>query len=464
MITITEKKLGNEVYYIKTVTDDSRIISEQRIHPQSAVVSRNGKDYYLLYNSDMEVDSKAFTYINVSISERSHNTQIKAVEALKFLVAFEELVGKPLEVFLPADITSLKYFLHGYAPEGQTCTMDLTTVRSNVTVNGYLSVYRGYLQFLGIDKHPLFQTTAKQSRPFQGADKYTMKSQAYRANDRTPKKFVEVPKYISVDEFIKILEYVRAKYDAEVEIIIRLMYQCGLRIGEVLGLTADDLTMMKTDDLPQRTAYDYKSSYVPIAFLRNRVSDTQYQNAKSCMKVVSKRQYQTEDYNTYNYGYQFVIVPQDLFDLINEYIEKQHVLAREKSHNRYYEKTLADRVRPAEDYEDDNYYIFINSKGTPLSASSWNQTLREIFSAVGIIVDKNKRKNNLNHRFRHGFAMFNVIYCHTDAATLADLLRHRSLGSVMCYYNPTISDQIELKTAAIESMYEAIPALKREDR
>lgn len=30
----------------------------------------------------------------------------------------------------------------------------------------------------------------------------------------------------------------------------------------------------------------------------------------------------------------------------------------------------------------------------------------------------------------------------------------------MCYFQPTISDQIELKTAAIESMYEVIPDLK----
>ena len=464
MITITEKKLGNEVYYIKTVVEGSKTISEQRIHPQSATVTRNGKDYFLLYNSDMVVDSEAFNYINVVISERSHNTQIKAVEALKFLLAFEELIGKSLPDFLPADVTSLKYFLHGYSPEGQTYTLNLTTVRSNDTVNGYLSVYRGFLQYLGIDNHPLFQTSAKLSKSFQTPEMHAIKSKSYRTSERSPKKFVEVPKYISVDEFVKILEYVRANYPLAVEIIIRLMYQCGLRIGEVLGLTADDLVMLKSDALPQRTAYDYQSSYVPIAFLRNRVSDTKDRLAKSCMKVVSKRQYQTEDYNTYNYGYQFVVVPQDLFDLINEYIESEHVAARENSHDRYYEKTIADRVRPSEDGEDDNYYIFINSIGTPLSVVSWNTTLREIFDRVGIVVDSNKRKNNLNHRFRHGFAMFNVLYCHTDAATLADLLRHRSLGSVMCYYNPTISEQIALKTSAIEDMYDAIPALKREDR
>ena len=75
-----------------------------------------------------------------------------------------------------------------------------------------------------------------------------------------------------------------------------------------------------------------------------------------------------------------------------------------------YAKTIADRVRDSEEYEDDNYYIFINSIGTPISASSWNDTLRGIFAEVGIPVDRDCRKSNLNHRFRHGFAMYNVMY------------------------------------------------------
>ena len=78
-----------------------------------------------------------------------------------------------------------------------------------------------------------------------------------------------------------------------------------------------------------------------------------------------------------------------------------------------------------------------------------------------IPIDKDKRKNNLNHRFRHGFAMFNIQYGHANAVKVAELLRHRSLQSVMCYFRPTISDQIHLKDAAIEDMYSVIPELRR---
>lgn len=462
MITINEYKLGNESYYERIIQIDDNDTTVDIIRPRAVVVSRKGQPYYLNYNSNMKVQSDAFSYINCVLSEKSANTQIKAHVALKFLFAFEELIKKSLVDFLPEDVVSLKYFLHGYSPQGQTYTMNLSTIRSNDTVNGYLSVYRSYLQYLGIEKHPLFQTSGRISPLRQTGDNYNLKSANYSMNDRKSKKFVEVPKYISVDEFVRILEYVREENDLMAEIIIRLMFQCGLRIGEVLGLTADDLIMENIANLPHRDAYEFNDSYVPIAYIRNRVSDAKDQNAKSCMKVISTKQYQTAEYNLYDNGYQFVVIPQDLFDLINKYIEEAHVKARETCHDRYYQRTIADRVRPSEKYEDDNYYIFINSIGTPISASTWNKTLRNIFSAVGIPVDRNKRKSNLNHRFRHGFAMFNVMYCHYTATKVADLLRHRSLGSVMCYFKPTISDQIQLKTASIESMYEVIPEMRRD--
>ena len=462
MIRITEKKIGNEPLYKKEIIVNDKCIASSTVRVRAIVISRKERDYYMIYNSDMKVVSEAFNYINNVLSEKASNTQIKTLVALKFLYVFEELIGKKLEYFLAEDIISLKNFLHGYSPKGQEIELNLITTRSNETVNGYLSIYRGYLQYLNIVEHPLFKTLGKTYMPYNNNSFEDVRNAPYKFNDKKAHKFVEVPKYISVEEFERILDYVRKNCDLKTEIIIRLMYQCGLRIGEVLGLTADDLVMEDKNNLPSTSAYDeFQDRFIPIAYIRNRLSDSKGQQAKSCMKIVSKKQYFTEEYNLYNYGYQFVVVPIDLFDLINDYIEEAHLAARNNCHDRYYSKTIADRVREPELYEDDNYYIFINSIGTPLSIDSWNRQLRDIYENVGIVVDKDKRKSNLNHRFRHGYAMFQVIYCHTQEIKLADLLRHQGLGSVMCYYRPTITDQIKLKNAAIESMYEAIPTLKR---
>ena len=456
MKKIVEQKMGNETYYKCLDIQDSTILSEKNVFCKTAIIKKGNMEYFMFYDSEMRPISDAFAYVNQTLAEKSYNTRIKAGEALKVLLCFEEMIDKKLQAFTSSDVDAFKYFLHGYSPSGQTMALELKTIRSNDTVNGYLSIYRGYLEFLGVTEHSLFITTGR-VRFFDDVFDHNNEAASahYKKNDRSPKKVIEVPRYISVEEFSTILQHVRQNYTVREEIIIRLMFQCGLRIGEVLGLTADDLVNEKQPN----------GTYSAIAYLRNRVSDNKDQRAKTCMKVFSTKQYQTDDYQTSGYGYQTVVVPGDLYDLINEYIEDMHSAARdgERSQVRYYNKTIADRVRPSSEYEDDNYYIFINSVGTRLSAVSWNTILREIFEAVGISVDKDKRKNNLNHRFRHGYAMFNVKYLGVKEIELARLLRHSSITSVLCYYQPTISDQIKLKTDFAESLYDIVPSLRRDN-
>lgn len=245
----------------------------------------------------------------------------------------------------------------------------------------------------------------------------------FKTNEKIPKFAIEVPKYISVEEFERIIIEIIANYSIREEIIVRLMFQCGLRLGEVLGMTSDDLVMEEID-----------GAYVPVLYIRNRYSDQPFQNAKTCMKVPDRKLYRSKDYKTNGYGYQTVIIPEDLYNLINDYIEIAHVAAREHKTENYNHSTIADRVRKPEPYEDDNYYIFINSLGRPLSQISWNNIIRKIFKTVGIPVDKETRSNNLNHKFRHGFAMFNVQYLHCNELQLKDRLRHHSIQSVAAYF------------------------------
>ena len=179
------------------------------------------------------------------------------------------------------------------------------------------------------------------------------------------------------------------------------------------------------------------------------------------MKVTNPKQYRSKEYNTKGYGYQTVILPEDLYSLVNEYIEEAHSWARATKKENYYESTIADRVRKAEPFEDDNYYVIINSLGRPLSQISWNNTIREIFIKLGIPIDKETRSNNLNHKFRHGFAMFNVKYLKCNELQLKERMRHNSLQSVAAYFKPTISDAIEVKTDFTRTLYDIIPELKR---
>lgn len=55
MITINEYKTGNESYYEKIVRIDGNDISTDIIRPRAVVIPRNGRSYYLNYDSNMKV-------------------------------------------------------------------------------------------------------------------------------------------------------------------------------------------------------------------------------------------------------------------------------------------------------------------------------------------------------------------------------------------------------------------------
>lgn len=449
MIVIKELKHNNEILFEATIIEDNQLICTNVINYKSVVREMNEVTYLMLYTPQMQPISEVFGFLNSEKIHQSINTRIKALQALKLLYSYQSIISKELKDFNSTDINGLKIFLKGLSPKGNVIQFELLSYRSNETINGYLSIYRKFLEYLEVENKALFQKDNRKtliSLPDMDTDHSISK---FKSNERIPQNVIEVPRYISVKEFQNIITQVRHHYGKREEIIIRLMYQCGCRIGEVLGATADDFVVEKKDN-----------QYITVFNIRNRFSDKKFQLAKTCMKIKDRKEYRSKEYKTAGYGYQQVIIPEDLYELINEYIEEAHSKARETKYDNYYKHTIADRVTTSNEYDDDNYYVFINSQGRPLSQVLWNNTLRKIFTNVGISTDKDVKEHNLNHRFRHGFAMFNIQYLNCREIELKDRMRHNSLLSVSRYFRPTLDDQIQIKTAFAESLYEVIPELK----
>lgn len=390
---------------------------------------------------------EAFEFLNYTSAHQSINTRTKSMQALKFLYSFSEIIGKDFSVFTVTDINNLRLFLKGISPSGEEISMGLLTQRNNRTVNGYLAVFRNYLHSMGVKNEALIRTYQEGIK--KGYD--SNHKLRYCVNEGLPIQSIEVPRYISPNEFSDILNIIRRKYSLQEECIVRLMYQHGLRLGEVLGLTNDDLMEEKINDC-----------WVSVAYIRNRVSDKLYQKAKTCMNVTDKKQYRTKDYQ--EYGFQKVILDQELYDLLNEYICETHNRAAKYCPEIYVEASIADRVRKEEPFEEKNRYIFISCYGRPLRSDSWNRKLRGIFEEAGIGLDTEVRKHNLNHRFRHGFAMYQVKYMGRNELELMYLMRHSSLKSVEAYFKPTLKDQLELKKEFEESLMMSIPNLMRKEK
>ena len=422
--------------------DNEKIITQQIISFWATDVVKDEKTYFVLYNSNMVPIKEVFRFINIFMNNESVNSRSIALYALKFLFCYQAMIGKNLQDFNLQDLKMLQAFLRGQNRVGNSIGFENLTYRSAGTVNGYLGIYRKYLDYLKQENPWLSARNLTKFTSFSEND-YEKKGK-YKLNEKT--KAEEVPMYISVDEYRKIIKIVREEYTNREEIIIRLMYESGMRLGEVLGLTNEDIVIEKIDD-----------EYQAVVYIRNRIKNNRHQKAKTCMDVISKRTYKTKDYNTVNCGYQIVYISVELYDLIGEYIEDEHPTQREKNSINYFENTITDSVCGNEE----NFYIFLNSLGKPLSYNSWRNIIKDIFIKCGISVDTQSKKHNLNHRFRHGFAMFQAKNLNLSVKETAILMRHSSISSTYKYYRPTTTDAINIKTKFAKELYKEIPELKK---
>lgn len=217
-------------------------------------------------------------------------------------------------------------------------------------------------------------------------------------------------------------------------VIVSLMYKYGLRIGEVLGLTFEDIE--------PSDAYGFYR-----LIIRDRLSDKQSQRGKGVMSPSKIDDYNNPAYNTEgnSLGYQVVVIDSEMEEMIQEYIDESRddILLNKslKKRENLKIKASADKVSTIQLLNNENQYIFLNYQHyTPLTQSGWNYTLRKIFEEVGIVIDKGSKSTNLSHRFRHGFAM-NLVRNKVEIHQLAFKLRHSSLESCKVYYNPDEEDQ-----------------------
>lgn len=81
-----------------------------------------------------------------------------------------------------------------------------------------------------------------------------------------------------------------------------------------------------------------------------------------------------------------------------------------------------------------------------------------IFKAVGISVDSHSRKDNLSHRFRHGFVMHLIYDLKMPREQVMRRTRHKNYASLDAYYNPTTEQIVKMKLDIEESI------LKKEDK
>ncbi|MBU3201571.1 site-specific integrase [Clostridium estertheticum] len=399
-----------------------------------------GVKYFILIDSYGKVIETAYKYLNCTekkgcIGSSDYKKKELAFTALKLLYSYGELFYLDrIEDINREDINRLDAFLSGGEKIGHSLIFKATTTRGDSTLNNYYSVYRSYFKYLHISDN-IFAEKIK-IRNYRGAGvgffAHTKRGTDWKYSvSKTQVIKKETPKYISYKEYLDVLTVIDEKYHLREEVMIKLMYKYGLRLGEVLGLTIEDVIVEDDDG---------------FIILRNRLTDKYYQKAKGCCRVKNKSDYNSPKYNTKNAGYQIVSIDGDDFELIQDYIlDTRNPLAylrvsgkASKRYTNLSERNIADKVTDREDINQ-NSYVFISRNGTPISNTAWNNIVKYIFIKIGVRIDKVKKSENLNHRFRHGFSMYKVVIENYDQLRLMKALRHNSPDSCKVYY--TIDDK-----------------------
>lgn len=451
MIKYIAHKVGKSTNYTCLVTDsDGNILSKTEVIIPLFIVTKKNFIYFILFDDHGKVIHPSYRYLNKRIIQTSPNSRKQSANAIRLLYCWLALTNYDIYALNQEQIDEMISFFRGLSFEFDD-SFSNQTIRSNNTVNVYLATCRNYMQFLGIENSPLYNMRI--SNMVLSSAEYGVTSAVervhYTNNLPTPnsRQIRTVPKYISPDDFHKLFSLAAANNDKTAIILMHLMYGYGLRLGECLGLTLEDIQEVHRNN-----------NLVPILIIRNRMSDNpKFQSAKGKMNVQDQREYKTSDYQ---HSKDEIIITYDFYEQLCNYINETHEEAYE-NYPENYSKGIADivslRNRP-----DTNHYVFLNQYGKVLSDATWNNHLKSYFLKAGLHIDYDTRNNNLSHRFRHGFAMFHTHYSEhqLDALQLQKLMRHTNITSTMIYYNPTPEDEYQIKTEAQQYLYDQIPELK----
>ena len=411
----------------------------------------------------MDVPSK---YLHVIAASRSPKSRWIIANIFKLMYSFMHLMGYTIETMTYEQALSLVDFLKNssrYVISGE----DLA--RENNTVALYLSYIRSYAKWLGHDdSHPLLRTNLVRYTDSYGNRQVALKNNlSVRHHSEDTIRY-----YIKPDEYIRIREakcFTNKHNRLLVKSIVDLMFLQGLRIGEVLGLTLEDVCM--------------EPDGMTCISIRNRFSKDKFRLAKGCVNVASPMNYTDKEYQTEDIGFQIVYLQRETARTLADYITATHDFLPPRSRadkaafrrrkETYKKNTVADTVS---DYirsdfvrkemklsplgqrsiDGKNHYLFLNSSFGPLKDTHWNGLLKEVMIDEHIGVDFGRKKFGLNHRFRHGFAIYLLRDMKMEPHEVMKYMRQHSIESIEPYVKLTAEDVLNLRNKHTKEMFDMI--------
>ena len=393
--------------------------------------------FFIFTRNKAETDI-LYDYLNEKLIYSSYNTRKAAAHGLQTFFQFLDIFNYELENIDVGKMQEYVRFLAGTTIQNNIIK-DIN--RCNHTINLKLSIVRKFYAVNAIKCDALFFTKKFQYENPLLQSNYENKN-SFFVNKKELPYTVKETKSISLDEFKRLIKVIKSHNDLVGELLVLLMYGLGIRIGSALGLTTEDLIKRKIKD----TSYCF-------LLLRNRPTDKSYQLVKNFPNFNSHTQMTLTDIDNFT---QYIYMSNTFYERINSILYDLEMRIALNKCSRYH-KSVATSYSGKE-----NHYIMLKDNGSLLTDQTWNLHLRKYMIEAGIPIDYDKRRFNLNHKFRHGFAMYHAKVQGVSIVDLQHALGHRDISSTSVYFEATFAEEIEHKKSFLDDFYKQLDGVMDE--
>lgn len=391
---------GKQVY-ILTNTDFPDKPSQYIFEGASCFISDNSISFGL----NIYIDGRPI-YDKKEIPNNGFSqSTIRAIKyAFKILMTYKTLNGKKNYEFDERETEELIRFTAGIDFIGKGIEYSFAIKRNLSTVKDYFSKYITYGNII----------TPYNKDANNTSEIYKIIEKVYSTK---PRDYINVSKdYITPNEYKKLSAYINDSGNPCYRIILKLLYEYGLRIREILGLTKKDI--VKRERRP---------SYLDIF---HKGSTLQKEEAKDNYKyeiIINKKDL--------SFGLDIVYINEELYNEIRDYIE--YLTNRIEDGN--YRKHIFSEHKDKNE-ESSNFYLMLdltakNQKLRLLSINTWNKFLEEAFDNCLINYDYRMR-NTLSKVVRNGYGRYHAIFSDPpkEPEELCEMMRYTKVSSVLKYY------------------------------
>ena len=449
---ITEKRLKrprHSIYYRSLIDDSGAVVKEEAYDCRILVRENNGKKIICIMDAQGGLRKEATRYVNEELMVLGFGTQRQTAGALQLFHTYCDIVHADPMKMTQGDVTGLKHFLLGITV--QPVVGFERTLRKDNTVNQIYGMIKKYVKSHadeGWQISAFSQTTVAHLRVPIGTDVSVdiVREKDVNTLRTSSMKNRVAPKHITPKQMERILNSMIAKKDIAGIVISRLQYSYGLRSGEALGVTEEDIV----------TASDEKGKTIYKIVLRNRITDRLDQSCKGLYHPKRTDEYKNSLYKQSKWE---ISISKSMYDQLQDYLRISRSPERKSDawKKNYASDTLADSVE--NHIGGANHYVFIGTNGRRISGQTWNNHLKSYFLMNDISVDEGLKTSNCSHRLRHGFAMFHAQYS-SHPMTLLELqraLRHASPTTCYIYFTPLPEEELALRNSFLDELETLIP-------